>query len=166
MPSNTTSISMQRFSADWSSNVPIRLLCERYGISKDQLSRLCRVWKLPPRKNRATYYKPSHPAPPSAAEDEASGRSCDLAPDIRKRVEDLRQGIGGPVIRGTPVHENGRVDIQVFVFDAAEPQSIELYSQDGMEGPKEVDANCEGTLQRGRFLDLRRPHPGKSFRKK
>lgn len=161
MPGDTTSISVQRFSADWAANVPIRALCERYAISKDQLSRLCRLWGLQPRTNRATYFKPAHPAPPSVAEDEASGRSCDLAPDIRKRIEDLRRGVGGPVIHGTPMHVSGPVEIQVFGLDSAEPQAAELFTPDDSEGPKETDFEWDHPAKRALFQDLYGREPKK-----
>ena len=159
MPGDTTSISVTSFSADWTSNIPIRELCERYAISKDQLSRLCHLWGLAPRKNRATYFKPSHPAPPSSAEDEASGRSCDLAPDVKKRVEALRQGLGGPTIHGTPMYSNGEVKIPVFGLDSVESQASEFFVYINDQDPPEKEFEWTSEAKRHQFQGGYRQKP-------
>ncbi|CAB4169105.1 hypothetical protein UFOVP898_16 [uncultured Caudovirales phage] len=162
MPGDTTSISVTRFSIDWDSNVPIRELCEQYAISKDQLSRLCHLWGLPPRKNRATYFKPSHPTPPSHAEDEASGSSCELAPSVKKRVEALRQGIGGPKIHGTSMYSNGEVKIPVFGVDSVGAQSSEFFVYINDQDPPEKEFEWTSESKRHLFQGGYRKKPRES----
>lgn len=101
MAGNTAVISVMQFTADWAAHVPISALCERYTVTKDQVLRLKVVWQLPPRHDRKLRAKPKWAPRPTREEDEASGDSCDLAPEVAKRVADLRQGINGPRIFGT-----------------------------------------------------------------
>ncbi len=101
MAGNTAVISMAQFSADWAAHIPIAALCERYTVTKDQVLRLKVVWSLAPRHDRSLRAKPKWSPRPSAAEDEASGASCDLAPEVAKRVAELKKGEGGVQIHGT-----------------------------------------------------------------
>ena len=58
MAGNTATIDVCQFRADWDSHVPMRVLCERYDITRDQVIRLKVVWQLPPRHDRKLRYKP------------------------------------------------------------------------------------------------------------
>lgn len=59
MAGNTAQICVKSFRADWNKHIPIAALCEKYGITKDQLVRLKRVWGLRPRHDRRLRYKPT-----------------------------------------------------------------------------------------------------------
>lgn len=114
MAGNTAIISIEQFRADWGSHVPIAELCRRYEITKDQVLRLKVLWKLPPRLNRALRAKPKWSPPPSPQEVEASDRlldagRLDFAPGVARRVAELRNADGGPVIRGTLVRRDDGV---------------------------------------------------------
>jgi hypothetical protein len=52
MRGNTATISLTAFHADWMTHIPMRVLCERWTISRDQVIRLAEVWDLPRRHDR------------------------------------------------------------------------------------------------------------------
>jgi len=52
MRGNTATISLTAFHADWMTHIPMRALCERWTISRDQVIRLAEVWDLPRRHDR------------------------------------------------------------------------------------------------------------------
>jgi len=54
----TATISVTAFRADWDTHMPMRALCERYTISRDQVIRLRDVWHLPLRNDRRLRFKP------------------------------------------------------------------------------------------------------------
>lgn len=83
---NTATIDIATFRADWQSHLPIRVLCERWTITRDQVTRLKFVWDLPPRHDRRLRAKPERQPPPSAEEIAASQESLSLAPAIAARV--------------------------------------------------------------------------------
>ena len=58
MRGNTATISVAAFRADWLTHMPMRALCERYTISRDQVIRLRDVWHLPLRNDRRLRFKP------------------------------------------------------------------------------------------------------------
>lgn len=118
MAGNTAVISMAQFTADWGAHIPIAALCERYTVTKDQVLRLKVLWQLPPRHDRRLRAKPKWAPRPSREEDGASGDSCDLAPAIAARVEELRRGAGGNF--GTP-NDDGvvRFEVPMVHLDAA-----------------------------------------------
>jgi hypothetical protein len=123
MAGNTAVISMATFAADWAAHVPIATLCERYTITKDQVLRLKVIWSLTPRHDRALRAKPKWSPRPTAEEDRASGESCDLAPEVARRVAELRKGIGGPQIHGTNCRpEEGTVPFTVQVVSVCSLQ--------------------------------------------
>ena len=55
---NTATIDVAEFRAAWLTHAPMRELCERYDITRDQLIRLKVVFRLPPRHDRSLRYKP------------------------------------------------------------------------------------------------------------
>lgn len=57
MAGNTDKICVQSFRADWNKHIPIAALCEKYGITKDQLVRLKKTWGLEPRHDRRLRYR-------------------------------------------------------------------------------------------------------------
>lgn len=64
MKGNTATIDVQAFRADWLTHMPMRALCERWTITRDQVIRLKHVWHLPPRHDRRLRAKPvRHPDP-------------------------------------------------------------------------------------------------------
>jgi hypothetical protein len=116
MAGNTAVISMVHFAVDWADHVPIAALCERYSVTKDQVLRLKVIWKLAPRHDRSLRAKPKWSPKPSSEEDKASGDSCDLAPEIARRVAELKSGVGGVQIHGTHCRpEEGTVPFTVQV---------------------------------------------------
>jgi len=70
MAGNTSTISVQAFSADWAAHLPMRALCERYTITRDQVVRLAVVWELPRRHDRALRWKPKRSEQRDPTEDE------------------------------------------------------------------------------------------------
>lgn len=68
MRGNTATISVTAFSADWLTHIPMRALCQRYSISRDQVIRLKHVWNLPPRHDRKLRAKPVRQADPTPRE--------------------------------------------------------------------------------------------------
>lgn len=58
MAGNTATISVTAFRADWMTHMPMRALCDRYTITRDQVVRLRDVWQLPLRNDRRLRFKP------------------------------------------------------------------------------------------------------------
>jgi len=65
---NTATISLTAFRADWLTHLPMRDLCQRYTVSRDQVIRLKHVWELPPRHDRRMRSKPRRMADPTTTE--------------------------------------------------------------------------------------------------
>lgn len=65
---STATISVAAFRADWLTHMPMRELCERYEISRDQVVRLKHVWGLPPRHDRSLRVKPKRQPDPTTTE--------------------------------------------------------------------------------------------------
>lgn len=61
----TATINVTAFRVDWLTHMPMRALCERYTISRDQVVRLKHVWELPPRHDRRLRYKPEKTPDPT-----------------------------------------------------------------------------------------------------
>lgn len=68
MRGNTATISLTAFRADWISHVPMRDLCCRFTITRDQVIRLKHVWQLPPRHDRRLRAKPKRAPDPTTTE--------------------------------------------------------------------------------------------------
>lgn len=64
----TATISLTAFRADWLTHMPMRQLCQRYTISRDQVIRLKHVWHLPPRHDRRLRQKPARVPDPTPRE--------------------------------------------------------------------------------------------------
>jgi hypothetical protein len=56
------------FHADWMTHMPMRALCERWTISRDQVIRLAVVWELPRRHDRKLRAKPIRQRDPTTTE--------------------------------------------------------------------------------------------------
>lgn len=65
---NTSTISLAEFRIDWMAHVPMRALCERWTITRDQVIRLKHVWKLPPRHDRRLRAKPERQSDPTTTQ--------------------------------------------------------------------------------------------------
>jgi hypothetical protein len=65
---NTATISVSAFRVDWLAHVPMRQLCEKFTISRDQVVRLKHVWDLPPRHDRRLRAKPVRQRDPTPRE--------------------------------------------------------------------------------------------------
>ena len=65
---NTTTICLTAFRSDWMENIPLAAICERWSVSKDQVTRLRVRWELPPRTSRQDRYKPEAVADPTERE--------------------------------------------------------------------------------------------------
>lgn len=68
MRGNTATISVAAFRADWMTHMPMRALCERWTISRDQVIRLAVVWELPRRHDRRLRAKPARQKDPTPRE--------------------------------------------------------------------------------------------------
>ena len=64
----TSTISVASFHADWMTHMPMRALCERWTISRDQVIRLAVVWELPRRHDRKLRAKPVRQRDPTTTE--------------------------------------------------------------------------------------------------
>jgi hypothetical protein len=65
---NTAVISLATFKADWLAHIPMRGLCDKFSISRDQVIRLKHVWQLPPRHDRRLRAKPVRQRDPTPTE--------------------------------------------------------------------------------------------------
>lgn len=65
---NTATISVAAFRADWATHMPMRSLCERWTITRDQVIRLAVVWELPRRHDRKLRQKPVRQPDPTTTE--------------------------------------------------------------------------------------------------
>ena len=61
----TSTISIEQFRSDWADYIPIAELCQRYGITKDQVIRLRVVLALPPRMDFSRRHKPERGRDPT-----------------------------------------------------------------------------------------------------
>lgn len=68
MRGQTATISLTAFRADWLTHMPMRLLCQRWTITRDQVIRLKHVWSLPPRHDRRLRQKPARQRDPTTTE--------------------------------------------------------------------------------------------------
>lgn len=68
MRGSTATISLTAFRADWMKHLPMRELCCRYTISRDQVIRLKHHWNLPPRHDRKLRAKPKRALDPTTTE--------------------------------------------------------------------------------------------------
>ncbi len=68
MRGNTATISLTAFRGDWLTHMPMRALCERYTVSRDQVIRLKHHWDLPPRHDRKLRAKPKRAVDPTTTE--------------------------------------------------------------------------------------------------
>lgn len=68
MRGNTATISIAAFRGDWMTHMPMRALCDRYTITRDQVIRLAVVWELPRRHDRRLRQKPRRQADPTPRE--------------------------------------------------------------------------------------------------
>ena len=68
MAGNTATISIATFRDDWNSHIPMRALCDRYTITRDQVIRLKVFWGLPPRHDRKLRAKPVRQRDPTPTE--------------------------------------------------------------------------------------------------
>jgi hypothetical protein len=68
MAGNTATISVAAFRADWMTHMPMRALCERWTITRDQVIRLAEVWALPRRHDRKLRAKPTRQRDPTTTE--------------------------------------------------------------------------------------------------
>jgi len=83
---DTAAICVAAFRTDWLAHVPMRDLCDRYSVSRDQVVRLRDYWSLPKRHDRSLRRVPDRMPEPDAAEIAASEASLSLAPAIAVRV--------------------------------------------------------------------------------
>ena len=68
----TATISVTAFRADWLTHIPMRALCERWTVTRDQVIRLKHVWQLPPRHDRRLRAKPIRQPDPTPTQIKAA----------------------------------------------------------------------------------------------
>jgi len=83
----TATISVAAFRADWLTHMPMRALCERWTISRDQVIRLKHVWHLPPRHDRRLRAKPVRQRDPTPREIIQACKEIQSKWDARTREE-------------------------------------------------------------------------------
>ena len=87
MRGNTSCISMESFRLDWATHMPMRSLCERWTITRDQVIRLADVWHLPRRHDRRLRAKPERQRDPTTTEIRAACLRIQATWDDRTREE-------------------------------------------------------------------------------
>ncbi len=88
MAGNTTTIDLATFSADWNANLPLAVICDRWTVSKDQVSRLRLRWNLQPRTDRRSRHKPAQSIDPT--EDEIAVRAAAVRATWGSEIERKR----------------------------------------------------------------------------
>jgi hypothetical protein len=114
----TATISVAAFRADWLTHMPMRALCERWTISRDQVIRLKHVWHLPPRHDRRLRAKPVRQRDPTPREIEQARKEIQATWSEEVR-EDRR------VIKSQPVTLK-RIEMTDEARDAFEDQAGEV----------------------------------------
>jgi hypothetical protein len=101
MAGNTATISVAAFRVDWSTHMPMRALCERWTITRDQVIRLAEVWHLPRRHDRKLRAKPVRQRDPTTTEIQQACLAIQATWDDRtreeRRVTKTRSFIVGPL---------------------------------------------------------------------
>lgn len=100
----TATISLTAFQADWLTHMPMRALCERWTITRDQVIRLKHVWDLPPRHDRKLRAKPVRQRDPTTTE-------------IQQRCLDIQAGWTAEVREMRRVVKTQHVSMQRIVLD-------------------------------------------------
>jgi hypothetical protein len=113
MAGNTATISVAAFRCDWNTHMPMRALCERWTITRDQVIRLADVWKLPRRHDRRLRAKPTRQRDPTTTEIRMACLVIQSKWDERTRHERAVQksGVAMPMRIATPD------DVRDFVDD-------------------------------------------------
>jgi hypothetical protein len=83
----TATIGMASFHADWMTHMPMRALCERWTISRDQVIRLAVVWQLPRRHDRKLRAKPIRQRDPTTTEIQEACLRIQMTWDDSTRVD-------------------------------------------------------------------------------
>ncbi len=91
MRGNTATISLTAFRGDWLTHMPMRALCERYTVSRDQVIRLKHHWDLPPRHDRKLRAKPKRAVDPTTTEIQT--RCMEIQATWSDEVRELRRVI-------------------------------------------------------------------------
>ena len=113
MRGNTATISLTAFRADWLTHMPMRDLCIRYTVSRDQVIRLKHVWNLPPRHDRRLRAKPERYRDPTQAEIRRACAAIQATWDESTR-EDRR-------VTKTPTFRIQRVELTGEMLEAMGP---------------------------------------------
>jgi hypothetical protein len=118
MAGSTATISVAAFRADWMTHMPMRALCQRWTITRDQVIRLKHVWDLPPRHDRRLRAKPVRQRDPTPREIAQAKREIQAGwtEEIR---EDRR------VIKSAPVTLQ-RIDMNDEAREAFEDQAGDI----------------------------------------
>lgn len=87
MAGNTATINVSAFRADWAAHIPMRALCVRWTITRDQVIRLKHVWHLPPRHDRRLRAKPVRQPDPTPDEIAAYCREIQMGWDDQTRED-------------------------------------------------------------------------------
>jgi hypothetical protein len=102
MAGNTATIDVTEFRAAWCSHMPIVALCDRYGITKDQVINLRRRWHLPLRLDRKLRYKPRRGETPDPTPAQISVRAAAIRATWDEHTERLRR-VGKPQPYTAPI---------------------------------------------------------------
>jgi hypothetical protein len=90
MASYTATIQRQEFAAAWDAGDRIIAIASRYTITRAQVDRLRMIWRLRPRRH-GTVKEPCEDEAATWADNEASMASCDSAPSVLFRIEELQK---------------------------------------------------------------------------
>lgn len=123
MRGNTATISLTAFRADWMTHMPMRALCERYTVSRDQVIRLKHHWDLPPRHDRKLRAKPKRAIDPTTTEIQL--RCLEIQATWSDEVRELRRVIKtqGVILQRLELTDDATRQAADWDGDTWEPQS-------------------------------------------
>ena len=108
MKGQTATIDVTAFRADWMTHMPMRALCQRWTITRDQVIRLKHHWELPPRHDRKLRAKPERQRDPTPSEIEKA--KAEIQATWSEEVREDRRVIKtqAVVMRRIPVSDEAR----------------------------------------------------------
>lgn len=129
MAGETATIVVQEFRRDWDTGLPIRDICERWTITKDQFLRLRDLWGLDPRhdhKKRPIVLRGDSRDP---TPEEIAGRARQIRAGWSAETELARRVSGRPV-----VFELRTIDTSQITADVYTDSCLPPYHSDEVRG--------------------------------
>ena len=108
----TATISVAAFHADWMTHMPMRALCERWTISRDQVIRLAVVWQLPRRHDRKLRAKPIRQRDPTTTEIQEACLRIQMTWDDSTREDRKVTKTSGFSLKRIPLDSDARSHVE------------------------------------------------------